>query len=644
MDVAYPPEAETYREKVQAFLAEHLPAGWQGIGALGHDEAAAFTEDWRTILFENGYLAVSWPKEYGGQALSSLEQVVLAEEFARAGVPAGGPNDVFGIQMVGNTIIQWGTEEQKRHFLPRILSGEDRWCQGYSEPNAGSDLGNLGCRATLDGDEWTINGQKIWTSAGHLANWIFVLTRTDPTAPKHKGITFLLVPMDQPGIEVRPIKMISGESEFNEVFFTDARTPKSNVIGEANGGWAVAMTLLGYERGEAAATLPIRFRTELDRLIELARERGRADDPIVRQRLADCFTKVELMRYLGMRALTAFLAGSQPGPEASISKVFWSEYHQQSTELAMDILGLDGLVPTGRPPAPRVPDRRPRRAQRQRLVGRRLPQREGGHHLRRNVADPAQHHRRDGARPAQGTTCRRRSVGSHRSGNIVRDALGPQLTARELYALLRLRSEVFVVEQDCVYADLDGRDLDPTTHHFWIDNGGDIIAAVRVLAGVDGSGSIARPSGHRIASPPARPRGHAHRRGPRRGPSPGSHPRPGPPDRVVRPIRVRRRRRRVRRGRHRAPADGADVVSGRWFGRAALAVLSRPGLWITALVQVLRLARPGWWRHWPPLPVPDAAYLRFRLQTQYGDIDREPDPADVVTYLHWCRGYGRAAR
>ena len=351
MDVRYPPEAESYREKVQAFLAEHLPAGWKGIGAFGHEEARAFTEEWRRTLYENGYLAVSWPKEYGGQALSPLEQVVLAEEFTKAGVPTGSDNDVFGIQMVGNTIIQWGTEEQKRHFLPRILSGEDRWCQGYSEPNAGSDLGNLGCKAELDGDEWVINGQKIWTSAGHLANWIFVLTRTDATAPKHKGITFLLCPMGQPGIEVRPIKMISGESEFNEVFFTDARTPREHVIGEPNGGWAVAMTLLGYERGEAAATLPIRFRTELDRLLALAKERGRTGDPVIRQRLADCYSKVEIMRFLGMRALTNFLQGKQPGPEASISKVYWSEYHQQSTELAMDLLGLDGLVPTGRPPA-----------------------------------------------------------------------------------------------------------------------------------------------------------------------------------------------------------------------------------------------------------------------------------------------------
>jgi alkylation response protein AidB-like acyl-CoA dehydrogenase len=351
MDVRYPAEAEAYREKVQAFLAEHLPADWHGIGALDKAAAEAFATEWRNTLFENGYLAVSWPKEYGGQDLSPLEQVIIAEEFARAGVPSGGPNDVFGIQMVGNTIIQWGSEEQKRHFLPRILSGEDKWCQGYSEPNAGSDLGNLGCRAELDGDEWVINGQKIWTSAGHLANWIFVLTRTDATAPKHRGITFLLCPMDQPGVEVRPIAMISGESEFNEVFFTDARTPKEHVIGQVNGGWAVAMTLLGFERGEAAAVLPIRFKTELDRLFALAQKYGKADDPIIRQRLAWCYSKVEIMRYLGMRTLTQWLQGGHPGAEASISKLNWSEYHCKVTELSMDIMGLDGLTPSGRPPA-----------------------------------------------------------------------------------------------------------------------------------------------------------------------------------------------------------------------------------------------------------------------------------------------------
>ncbi|MEZ5223375.1 MAG: acyl-CoA dehydrogenase family protein [Ilumatobacteraceae bacterium] len=275
MDLTFPPEADEFRATVRAFLEANLPAGWQGIGALPHDEAAAFTERWRTVLYENGYLALSWPKEVGGAGLTPLESVIVAEEFAKAGAPTGGPNDGFGITMLGNTMLRWGTDEQKRHFLPRVLSGEDRWCQGYSEPAAGSDLGNLGCRAVLDGDEWVINGQKIWTSAGHLADHIFVLARTDPTAAKHRGITFLLVDMRQPGVEVRPIKMMSGDSEFNEVFFSDARCPKENVLGEVNGGWAVAMTLLGNERGAGAAVQALSFRREMDKLVSLAKERGR---------------------------------------------------------------------------------------------------------------------------------------------------------------------------------------------------------------------------------------------------------------------------------------------------------------------------------------------------------------------------------
>lgn len=351
MDITYPPQAEEYRSKVKAFLRAHLPPDWEGIGSLATEESTLFAKKWRSLLYENGLLAVSWPQEYGGAGLTSLDQVVVAEEFVRAGVPTGGPNDPFGIQMVGNTLIRWGTEEQKRHFLPRILSGEDVWCQGYSEPNAGSDLANLGCRGVLDGDEWIINGQKIWTSAGHLANWIFVLTRTDPDAPKHKGISFLLCPMDQPGVEVRPIKMISGESEFNEVFFTDARTDAKNIVGRPGDGWAVAMTLLGFERGEAATTAPLRFKGELERLMALAKETGANSDPEIRQRLAYCYSKVEIMRYLGYRTLTGFLGGQGPGPEASISKIYWSEYHQQVTDLAVDILSAAALTPSGRKPS-----------------------------------------------------------------------------------------------------------------------------------------------------------------------------------------------------------------------------------------------------------------------------------------------------
>ena len=351
MDPTPSAEAEAYRQKVQAFLAEKLPANWEGIGQLEGDALTDFVTEWRQTLYESGYLAPGWPVEYGGGGLSALEQVIIAEEFARAGVPTGGPNDVFGIQMLGNTLLMMGSEEQKQYYLPRILSGEDTWCQGYSEPNAGSDLGNVGLKAELDGDQWILNGQKIWTSAGHLADHIFTLARTDPDAPKHKGISFLLVDMRQPGIEVRPIKMISGESEFNEVFYTDATVPKENVVGGVNDGWRVAMALLGYERGEAAATQSVRFQAEIDRLMLLAKERGVADDPRIRQRLAWAYSKVQIMRYSGMRVLTQFLGGHHPGPDAAIGKLYWSEYHKIVTELAMDIYGAEAMTIDGREPS-----------------------------------------------------------------------------------------------------------------------------------------------------------------------------------------------------------------------------------------------------------------------------------------------------
>jgi alkylation response protein AidB-like acyl-CoA dehydrogenase len=297
-----------------------------------------------------GLLGVSWPKEYGGAGLSKLEQVVLVEELARAGVPAMGYNDTFGIKMLGGTLLRWGTEEQKRHYLPRILSGEDRWCQGFSEPESGSDLASLSTKAVLDGDRWIIDGQKVWTSRAREANRIFLLARTNPSAPKNRGITFLLVDLDQPGIDIRPIRALSGESEFNGLFFDGATAPADHLIGEIDGGWAVASTLLGLERGEEAATNPILFRAELDRLMKLARERGRADDPVARDRLADAYVRCEIMRFVGLRILTGVLNNGSLGPEASISKLYWSEYHQRVTALALDILGAHALIVEGRGP------------------------------------------------------------------------------------------------------------------------------------------------------------------------------------------------------------------------------------------------------------------------------------------------------
>jgi alkylation response protein AidB-like acyl-CoA dehydrogenase len=348
MDPTYTEQAEKFRARIREFLAEQLPADWSGMGALSPEERRDFIARWRPVLADNDLLAVAWPEEYGGAGLSMLERTVLAEEFARAGVPTGNDNDIFSIGMLGHTLIEWGTEEQQKHFLPRILDGTDVWCQGYSEPNSGSDLASLATRAELDGDEWIINGQKIWTSQGHNANWIFVLCRTDPTVRKQAGISFLLCPLDQPGIEVRPIVNASGHHDFNEVFFTDARTAKDNVIGGVNNGWAVANTLLAYERGDDATITGIRHGDELNRLIAVARDRGRLDDPLMRQRLARCWSEVQIMRYQGLRMVTDALNGYHQGPESSLNKLRWSEYHQRLTELALDLLGAEALAPAGR--------------------------------------------------------------------------------------------------------------------------------------------------------------------------------------------------------------------------------------------------------------------------------------------------------
>ena len=349
MDLIYPAEAEAFRREVRAFLAAALPPGWTGVGSLSADEVGPFTDRWRSLLHEHGLIGVAWPREYGGRGLSKLEQVVLVEELAQAGAPTGWSTDNFSVKMIGNTLLAVGTDEQKRRFLPRVLSGADRWCQGFSEPGAGSDLGALRTQARLGNGAWRIDGQKVWTSNAREANWIFLLARTSAARPGNRGLTFLLCPLDQSGIEIRPITMLTGHQEFNEVFFNDAVTEPRNVVGEVGDGWRVAQLLLGFERGDEAATNPILFRQELDRLIELARSRHRDQEPVIRDRLASCLARVEVMRYLGYRILTGFLRGDQPGPEASVSKLYWSEYHRDLTELAMDILDADGVVPAGQP-------------------------------------------------------------------------------------------------------------------------------------------------------------------------------------------------------------------------------------------------------------------------------------------------------
>ncbi|PXY23243.1 acyl-CoA dehydrogenase [Prauserella coralliicola] len=350
MDLTDSPAAAAYRTEVRQFVRRHVPEGWAGLGGLDSTAREEFLPGWRKLLHEHGHLAVHWPAEVGGAGRTPEEAAILVEELGRAGLPyLPHPTDPFGIDLLGNTMLHWGTEEQRGRFLPRVLSGEDRWCQGYSEPEAGSDLAHVRTSAELRDGTWVINGQKIWVTVAHLANWIFLLTRTNREAPPHRGLSLLLVPLDQPGVEVRPIRMANGETEFNEVFLTDARTDEANVVGGVDNGWTVAMTLLGFERGSTATYLATSSRVELDRLVTLARQRGLLSDPLIRQRLAWCHTRVETQRYFAMKTITAMNAGEPPGAESSLIKIFGSEYHKVVTELAMDILGADAAAPTGSP-------------------------------------------------------------------------------------------------------------------------------------------------------------------------------------------------------------------------------------------------------------------------------------------------------
>ncbi|MDQ1436901.1 MAG: hypothetical protein QOK43_530 [Acidimicrobiaceae bacterium] len=344
MDLTYPPEAEAFRAEIRAWLDANLPDNFQDLKGEARKQ---FNEEWVRKLYEGGWICASWPKEYGGKGLSTMQQVVLSEEFARAGAPMRA--DFFGDTLVGPTILQWGTEEQKKEFLPKILTGQISWCQGFSEPDAGSDLAGLKTRAELDGDEWVVNGQKVWTTQAQYADYVFLLARTDPEAPKHAGISYLLVPMQQPGVEVRPIEQVDGSSEFNEVFFNNARCPKDNVVGGVNNGWKVAMTTLGFERGTSATTSHRRFQKELEDVIDAARKNGRASDPLTRQRLAQAWTKVKIMEVNGLRTLSDVLHGTkQAAALGALNKMYWSEYHKETMELAVDILGMDGQILTGK--------------------------------------------------------------------------------------------------------------------------------------------------------------------------------------------------------------------------------------------------------------------------------------------------------
>ena len=353
MDLTYPPEAEEFRTEIRAWLEENLPDGWfDGGFSMTPEEKERFNEDWTGRLFEGGWICATWPVEYGGKGLTTMQGVVLAEEFARAKAPLRA--DFFGDTLVGPTILMNGTEEQKKYFLPKILDGSMRWCQGFSEPDSGSDLASLKTTAVLDGDEWVINGQKVWTTQAQFADYCFVLARTDPDVKKQAGISYLLVPMDQPGVEVRGIVQPDGTAEFNEVFFSDARCPAENVVGGLNNGWKVANDTLGFERGMSATTGYRRFAEEYRLMVEQAQENGKIDDPLIRQRLMAYYSRIQIMRINGLRSLTATVTGKRDMGTAVLgvtNKLFWSETHKAAMELALDIWGAESMLSTTGPEA-----------------------------------------------------------------------------------------------------------------------------------------------------------------------------------------------------------------------------------------------------------------------------------------------------
>jgi alkylation response protein AidB-like acyl-CoA dehydrogenase len=351
MDLTYPDDAEAFRLEIRAWLEANLPAGWFEPGfSMSPSERTTFNQSWNETLFSGGWICAGWPVDYGGKGLSLLQQVVLSEEFARAGAPMRA--DFFGDTLVGPTILQWGTEEQKREFIPGILQGTITWCQGFSEPNSGSDLASLKTSAVLDGDEWVINGQKVWTTQAQYADYVFLLARTDPNAPAHAGISYLLVPMHQEGVEVRPITQVDGSAEFNEVFFTNARCPKGNVIGGVNNGWKVAMTTLGFERGSSSTTGYRRFLKEWETILEHARRFDRTEDRLTRDALVRSWLRVKIMEINGYRSLTDALNETHNAALlGACNKMFWSEMHRDMMELALDVMGMHAQILTGAGPS-----------------------------------------------------------------------------------------------------------------------------------------------------------------------------------------------------------------------------------------------------------------------------------------------------
>jgi len=345
MDLRDRPEDEAFRKEVQTWLSDHVVGAYAALGGRGGsgDETYGFDVrlEWEKVLAAGRWTCLGWPEEFGGRGASIAHQVIFNEEYVKAKAP--GRVSILGEGLLGPTLIQYGTRAQQERFLPRIVDGTELWCQGYSEPNAGSDLANVATRAELDGDEWVITGQKVWTSLAHQSDWCFVVCRTEPGSSRHKGLSYLLVPMDQPGVEIRPITQLTRTSEFNEVFFDGARTARDLVVGEPGDGWRVALATLGYERGVGLLGHQLTFRRELDHLLDVARGNGRSQDPVIRQRLARSYAELEVLRYNTLRSLSGYDGPVAPA-EASIIKLYWATWHQQLGELAMDVRGEAGLV------------------------------------------------------------------------------------------------------------------------------------------------------------------------------------------------------------------------------------------------------------------------------------------------------------
>lgn len=343
------PADEAFRDEVRAWFDAHLVgefAEHRGVGSPTDEEAWDVRTRWEKELAAGGWLGLSWPVEYGGRGATLTQEIVFELEYASYEAPAR--VNIQGVDLFGPTLLRFGPEELRRRFLPRILSCEDIWGQGFSEPGAGSDLAAIGTRAALDGDAWVIDGQKVWTTFGHRADWFYVLARTEAGSQRHKGLSMLLIRADAPGVDVRPIRNMAGQSEFCEIFFTSARTPSDLVVGEVGQGWKVAMGLLGVERGTTLLPMQMAFEREVFHALEAARRSGVARDPLVRQQLARAFTDVRVLRATALRTLEPAMQGKEPGPEASVTKLFASEAHQRLASLALALEGPAGLVVDGR--------------------------------------------------------------------------------------------------------------------------------------------------------------------------------------------------------------------------------------------------------------------------------------------------------